>query len=60
MLERNARWAVAQPMPGLGDTSTPIEEVLEMYDKVSPINRTRKRALRKEKSSVKQQKSSMK
>jgi DnaJ family protein C protein 2 len=33
VLERNARWAVVQPMPGLGDSSTPIEEVLEMYDK---------------------------
>lgn len=33
MLERNARWAVAQPMPGLGGKDTPIEEVLEMYDK---------------------------
>lgn len=33
VLERNARWAVAQPMPGLGDKNTPIEEVLEMYDK---------------------------
>lgn len=28
VLERNARWAVKQPMPGLGDPNTPIEEVL--------------------------------
>lgn len=33
VLERNARWAVSQPMPGLGSADTPMDEVLAMYDK---------------------------
>ena len=30
VLERNSRWALSQPMPGLGDKHTPIQDVLDM------------------------------
>ena len=30
VLERNSRWALSQPMPGLGHKDTPIQDVLDM------------------------------